>query len=70
MDAKHVDVYDVIQGYEVDDECIETETMWYLSMVWTAMSNQKPYIVTHSSLRYERSSIFQPHIHRGRHSFY
>ena len=36
MDTEHFDVYEAIKGYEVNNECIGKETMWYLRMVWTA----------------------------------
>ena len=32
----HVDVYGAIKGYEVNNDCIERETMWYLDIVWNA----------------------------------
>ena len=32
----NVDVYNVIKGYEANNDCIERETMWYLGMVWKA----------------------------------
>ena len=36
MDAEHADMYEDIQGYEVNNECIEKEPMCYMSMVWSA----------------------------------
>ena len=35
MDAEHADMYEAIKGYDVNNECIEKETMCYLSMVWS-----------------------------------
>ena len=35
LDAEHADMYEVIIGYEVSNECIEKETMWYMGMVWS-----------------------------------
>ena len=32
----NVDVYNIIKGYEVKNDCIERKTMWYLAMVWKA----------------------------------
>ena len=32
----NVDVYNVIKGYEIKNDCIERESMWYLGMVWNA----------------------------------
>ena len=29
-------MYEAIKGYEVNNECIENETMCYLGMVWSA----------------------------------
>ena len=37
----NVDVYDVIKGYEIKNDCIERETMWYLGMVWKARQASK-----------------------------
>ena len=37
MDAKHANVYNAIKCYEVNNESIEKETMWYMGMVWTAI---------------------------------
>ena len=36
MNAEHADMYEDIKGYEVNNECIENEYMWYLGMVWSA----------------------------------
>ena len=32
----NVDVYNVIKGYEANNDCLERETMWHLCMVWKA----------------------------------
>ena len=36
MNADHADMYEAIKGYEVNNECIENETMCFLGMVWSA----------------------------------
>ena len=36
MNAEHADMYEAIKGSEVNNECIENETMCYLGMVWSA----------------------------------
>ena len=36
LNADHADMYDVMKGFEVNNECIENETMCYLGMVWSA----------------------------------
>ena len=36
MNAEHADMYEAIKGYDVNNECIENETMCYLGMVWSA----------------------------------
>ena len=36
MIEDHADMYDAIKGYEVNNECIENETMCYLGIVWSA----------------------------------
>ena len=44
LPSMNVDVYNVIKGYEAKNDCIETETMWYLGMVWKAIqASDRPY---------------------------
>ena len=42
----NVDMYEAIIGYEINNECIEFETMCYLGMEWSARqrSNLKRFI--------------------------
>ena len=34
--AEHADMYKAIKGHEVNNDCIENETMCYLGMVYSA----------------------------------
>ena len=36
MDVEHADVYEAINSYEINNKCIEKETMCYLGIVWSA----------------------------------
>ena len=36
MNAEHADMYEGLNGYRVNNKCIENETMCYMGLVWSA----------------------------------
>ena len=36
MNADHADLHETIKRYEVNNECVENETICYLGIVWSA----------------------------------
>ena len=41
INEEDADMYEDIKGYEVNNECIENETMCYMGMVWSARQSSQ-----------------------------
>ena len=71
INTEHADIYEAIQGYEVNNECIENETMCYLGMMWSSRqrSELRNLMYIWCDCKYEQSKVlYEPIKHIKFHS--